>query len=228
LSNFADPVGVESMIRERSVMLVDDHTLVRRGLASLLQAEGRYEVVAEASDGEEALRLLEETPVDTVILDLSMPRMNGLEAVRRITKRFPRIKVLILSMYSDEQFINQSLRDGARGYILKHAMDEELFQALDTIHNGEQYISKSIDLGHVEERALDQPELTVREREILQLIVDGYTTIEAADILDISPHTATRHRANLMQKLGAHSQVELLRNAAQRGLIILPKNLLDH
>lgn len=209
------------------VVLVDDHNLVRRGLASLLQTEGKYEVVAEAGDGEEALRILEETPADLVILDLSMPRMNGLETVRRLSKRFPRVKVLVLSMYSDEQFVNQSLRDGAKGYILKHAMDEELFQALDAIHGGGQFVSQSIDLGRVEEHAQDHLDLTVREREVLQLIVDGHTTTEVAEILAISPHTATRHRANLMQKLNAHSQVELVRNASRRGLIILPKNLLD-
>jgi DNA-binding NarL/FixJ family response regulator len=162
-----------------------------------------------------------------VILDLSMPRMNGLETIRRLSKRFPRIKVLVLSMYSDEQFVNQSLRDGAKGYILKHAMDEELFQALDAIQGGGQYISQAIDLGRVEERALDQLDLTVREREVLQLIVDGHTTTEVAEVLAISPHTATRHRANLMQKVNAHSQVELVRNASRRGLIILPKNILD-
>jgi DNA-binding NarL/FixJ family response regulator len=209
------------------IVLVDDHNLVRRGLASLLETDGRYQVVGEASDGEEALRLLEGTPADVVILDLSMPRMNGLETLRRISKRFPRLKVLVLSMYGDEQLVSQSLRDGAKGYILKHALDEELFHALDAIHNGGQYISSAVDSARVEERAQDQTELTVREREVLQLIVDGHTTTEVAEILAISPHTATRHRANLMQKLGVHSQMELIRNAAQRGLIILPKNLLD-
>jgi DNA-binding NarL/FixJ family response regulator len=215
------------MTRSYRIILVDDHNLVRRGLAALLLTEGRYEVVAEASDGEEALRILEETPVDLAILDLSMPRMNGLETIRRLNKRFPKIKILVLSMYGDEQFVSQSLHDGAKGYILKHAMDEELFQALDAICNGGQYISSAIDLGRVEEHSVDQLELTVREREVLQLIVDGHTTTEVADILSISPHTATRHRANLMQKLNAHSQMELVKNAAQRGLIILPKNLLD-
>ena len=215
------------MMRECRILLVDDHNLVRRGLASLLQTEGRYQVVAEASDGEEALRILEETPVDVAILDLSMPRMNGLETIRRITKKFPRIKILVLSMYSDEQFVSQSLRDGAKGYILKHALDEELFQALDAIHKGDQYISATVDVGRVEERARDHLELTIREREVLQLIVDGHTTTEVAEILTISPHTATRHRANLMQKLNAHSQMELVRSAARQGLIILPKNILD-
>jgi DNA-binding NarL/FixJ family response regulator len=215
------------MTRVCRIMLVDDHNLVRRGLASLLQTEGRYQVVAEASDGEEALRILEDTPADVAILDLSMPRMNGLETIRRASKKFPRLKILVLSMYGDEQFVSQSLHDGAKGFILKHAMDEELFQALDAIHGGGQYISRAIDAGKVEERSRDQLELTVREREVLQLIVDGHTTTEVAEILVISPHTATRHRANLMQKLSSHSQVELVRNAAQRGLIILPKNIGD-
>lgn len=209
------------------VMLVDDHKLVRRGLAALLRLDGRYQVVAEADDGEEALQQLEKTPVDVVILDLSMPRLNGLETIKRIVKKFPRTKAMVLSMHEDEQFVARALQDGARGYVLKHAMDDELFKALDAILRGRQFVSSSIDMASVEAHALESGELTAREREVLQLIVDGHTTQAVADILTISPHTATRHRANLMQKLAAHSQVELVRNAAQRGLIIMPKTSLE-
>lgn len=209
------------------VMLVDDHKLVRRGLAALLRLDGRYNVIAEADDGEEALQQLEKLQVDVVILDLSMPRLNGMETIKRITKKFPRIKTMVLSMHEDEQFVARAFQDGARGYVLKHAMDDELFKALDAILRGRQFVSSSIDAASVEAHALESDELTAREREVLQLIVDGHTTQAVADILAISPHTATRHRANLMQKLAAHSQVELVRNAAQRGLIIMPKASLE-
>jgi DNA-binding NarL/FixJ family response regulator len=204
-------------------MLVDDHNLVRRGLAALLHMDGRYKVIAEADNGEEALQLLESVMVDVAILDLSMPRMNGLETIQRISRRFPRVRALVLSMYSDQQFVARAMQDGARGYILKDSLDNELFLALDKILRGEQYVSSAIDMASVRAHALDPTELTDREREVLQLIVDGHTTQETAEILNISPHTATRHRANLMQKLDAHSQVELVRAASQRGLIIMPK-----
>lgn len=207
------------------VVLMDDHNLVRHGVASLLRTDGHYAVVGEACNGEEGLQLLESVPCDVVILDLSMPRLNGLETTRRISRRFPRVKILVLSMYNDEQFVAQTLQDGARGYILKNAMDEELFNALDTILQGGRFLSPSIDLPSIKAREFESAELTVREREVLQLIVEGHTTQEIADMLVISPHTATRHRANLMQKLDAHSQVGLLRVAAARGLIVIPKTI---
>jgi len=215
------------MMPECRVMLVDDHKLVRRGLAALLRLNGRYQVVAEADDGEEALQLLEKVPVDVAILDLSMPRLNGLETIKRMVKRFPRTKTMVLSMHEDEQFVARALQDGARGFVLKRALDDELFKALDTILHGKQFISSAIDMASVEAHCLESGELTARETQVLQLIVDGHTTQAVADILAISPHTATRHRANLMQKLDAHSQVELVRNAAQRGLIIMPKASLE-
>lgn len=205
------------------VILVDDHTIVRRGLAALLRSDGKYEIVAEAGDGEEALQRARETEADLMILDLSMPRMNGLETIRRLARQSPRLNVIVLSMYDDEQFVGQAIRDGARGYILKHAMDEELFNALDAVLHGEQYVSSQIDMDKVEEQCACENELTDREREVLQLIVEGLTTQQVADRLSISPHTATRHRANLMQKLGVHNQAELIRCAAQQGLVILPK-----
>lgn len=207
------------------VVLVDDHTLVRHGVASLLRTDGHYTVVGEASDGEECLQLLESSTADVVLLDLSMARMNGLETMRRLARRFPKLPVLILSMYNDEQFVRQILRDGARGYILKNAMDEELFQALEAVLRGGRYLSPSIDIAEMEILSGESLDLTVREREVLQLIAEGHTTQQLAEILTISPHTATRHRANLMQKLGAHSQVELIRAASARGLILIPRTL---
>jgi DNA-binding NarL/FixJ family response regulator len=204
---------------------MDDHNLVRHGVASLLRLDGRYLVVGEASNGEEGLQLLESVATDLVLLDLSMPRLNGIETMRRMAKRFPRIRVLVLSMYNDEQFVAQTLKDGARGYILKNAMDGELFQALETVLRGNRYVSPSIDITNVHSRELEPLDLTVREREVLQLIVEGHTTLEIADMLTISPHTAAHHRSNLMQKLDAHSQIELVQIAAGRGLVLMPRRL---
>ncbi|HEY0163675.1 MAG TPA: response regulator transcription factor [Edaphobacter sp.] len=209
------------------VILIDDHAIVRRGLAALLHADDRYRVVAEANDGEEALERLDTVEVDIAILDLSMPRLNGLETLRRIAKLHPKTRTIVLSMYDDEQFVAQSLRDGAYGYILKQAMDDELFGALDRVMQGGRFISPAIDMERIEHRHLERIDLTDREREVLQLIVDGHTTQAVAETLSISPHTATRHRANLMQKLRVHTQMELVRAAAQRGLVVLPKPPLD-
>lgn len=209
------------------VLLVDDHNLVRRGLKSLLTADGRFTVVAEAADGHEALAALQQHPVDIVLLDLCMPRMSGLELIRRLGKATPAVRLLALSMYDDEQFVAQALRWGARGYLLKHAMDDELFRALETVLRGGRYVSEAIDLSRGGGLAFTSTELTAREREVLQLIVDGLTTHGIAERLAISVHTATRHRANLMQKLDAHNQVELLRKASALGLILLPRQAID-
>ena len=205
------------------LLLVDDHAIVRKGLAALVSADDRYRVVAEASDGDEAVAQVEATQPDIVILDLHMPRLNGLETIRRLTRQFPRVKIIVLSMYDDEQFVAQSLNDGAKGYVLKQGMDDELFGALQEVVAGGRYVSTAIDLPSVENRQIEKSDLTAREREVLQLIVDGHTTQEIASMLTISPHTATRHRANLMDKLNAHTQMELVRAASQRGLVVLPR-----
>ncbi len=207
----------------QTVLLADDHNLVRRGLAALLNTSARYHVVGEAANGEEALAMARQVAPDVLILDLSMPRLSGLETIKRIKKHAPATRVLVLSMYGDEQFVAQALRGGARGYLLKHAMDEELFTALDAIVAGERYLSKQIDRDRVDDEERESGnDLTAREREVLQLIVDGKTTPQIAEVLSISPHTAIRHRANLMQKLGAHNQAELMRCAARLGVAILP------
>jgi DNA-binding NarL/FixJ family response regulator len=203
------------------IILVDDHNVVRRGLAALLETDGRFHVVGEAGNGEEALALAESETADLIVMDLSMPRMNGFEAIRRVVKKCPGTRIVVLSMYDDPQFVAEALRDGARGYILKEALENEFFQAIEAVLAGGQYVSSSIEMERVQEHLLTSPDLTAREREVLQLIADGHTTQSLADILQISPHTATRHRANLMQKLNAHNQVELVRAAAQKGIIIL-------
>lgn len=212
------------MPRVVDVVLVDDHALVRRGLAALLTSDGRFRVVAEAGDGEHALEVVLETRPDLVLLDLSMPRLDGLEVLRRLRKAGVRAPVLVLSMFDDEHFVAQALADGAQGYLLKHAMDDELFSALEALVRGERYVSDAIDLAKVEAHQMQRSELTAREHEVLHLIAAGHTTQEVAEMLNISPHTATRHRANLMQKLDAHNQVELVRTAVARGLLIMPRS----
>ena len=211
-------------MRQPRVLLVDDHALVRRGVAALLRMDGRYEVIGEADNGEEAIRQLsgplEKAKPDVVLLDLAMPRLDGLETMRRIHKFWPRLAVIVLSMHNDEQFVAQALRSGARGYLLKHAMDDELFVALGLVLKGERYVTPAIDMGLVQAQDREETELTGREREVLQLVSDGHTTQAVADILNISPHTVTRHRANLMQKLNVHNQMELMRAAITRGLVV--------
>jgi DNA-binding NarL/FixJ family response regulator len=206
-----------------SILLVDDHALVRRGLAALLHTDGRFRVVAEAGNGEQAILLAAQERPDLVILDMSMPRMDGLETLRRLRALPSRPRILMLSMYDEAHFVAQAMNDGADGYLLKDAMDDELFHALEAILRGQRYVASSIDRARVHEAATHPSQLTTREREVLQLIASGQTTQQLAEQLSISPHTATRHRANLMQKLGVHNQVELLRVASQRGLILLPR-----
>lgn len=206
------------------VILVDDHALVRRGLAALLQLEGEYQVVAEADNGENAMQIASQVHADLMILDLSMPRLNGLEAIRRLKRQQPGIKILILSMYDDVEFVAQAIQNGVDGYLLKQSLEDELFEALDVIIGGGRYFSPKLDLSRIQAQAAHHADfLTSREHEVLQLISEGASATEIATLLSISPHTANRHRANIMQKLNVHSQTELVRLAAERGWIILKK-----
>lgn len=203
------------------IMLVDDHALVRRGLAVLLRMDARYEVVGEAGAGEAALLLVEQLRPDVLLLDLNMPGIDGLETLRRLRARALPLKILILTMHDELHLVGQAITSGADGYLLKDSMDDELFQAIDGVMRGQKYVAAAIDRGRLLEVTTRPTTLTAREREVLQLIAAGYTTSEVAEHLHISPHTATRHRANLMQKLDAHNQVELVRIASAQGLIVL-------
>lgn len=208
--------------RPLSVIVVDDHSVVRRGIAALLRVDGRFEVVAEAANGEEALAWAERVGAGIMILDMQMPRVNGLDTLRRLTREQPGIKVLVLSMYDDVALVAQALHEGACGYMLKQAMeDDALFTALDRISSDEVYIGAGIDRERLDlASAHASGQLTERERQVLQLICNGLTTAQVARALSISPHTANRHRANVMQKLNAHNQADLVRNALAAGLIL--------
>lgn len=206
------------------IILADDHNIVRRGLVALLQLDERYRVVGEAADGEEALERVYETACEVVILDLAMPRLNGIEAARRISRHDPALKIIILSMYEDNEFIAQALEAGATGYLLKTSLEDELFTALEQVMIGKQFISERIDYAPTTDGSTA---LTSREREVLQLIAEGHNTTEISELMQISPHTASRHRANLMKKLDAHTQAGLVRNGIERGLILVKRQLGD-
>ena len=203
------------------VVLVDDHSLVRRGLAVLLRLDGRHDVVGEAGTGGAAVPLIEAERPDLVILDLNMPGIDGLETLRRVRAKGLTTRVLVLSMHDETHLVGQALSAGADGYLLKDSMDDELFFAIESVLRGQRYLAAAIDRARLQESRMRPVSLTAREREVLQLIANGLTTSAVAEALNISPHTATRHRANLMQKLNVHNQVELVRIAASQGLIVL-------
>ena len=214
---------MNSQASVKRVVLVDDHNLVRSGLAALLNQTGRFEIVAEATNGIEALQKLAVTPCDLLIIDLAMPRLGGIEVITELRRKNRSVRVLVLSMYDDAQFVARAMKAGANGFLLKHALDEDLFQAIDAVFDGEEFISNLIDKDALREFTFADVELTAREKEVLHLIAEGKTNAEIASTLSISPHTVTRHRANLMKKLNVHNRVELVSVANSRGLIIMPK-----
>jgi DNA-binding NarL/FixJ family response regulator len=214
-----------------TLLLADDHQIVRQGLRAILKSVVDLRLVGEAADGLETVRLVDRLQPDVLVLDLMMPGLNGLEVARQVSKRSPRTRIVILSMYSNEAYVVEALRAGATGYVLKESGAEELVKAIREVGAGRRYFSAPISehaLGayvkKAEESSLDPYDtLTTREREILQLTAEGLSGTEISDRLFISPRTVESHRANLMRKLGVRNQKELIRYAVQRG--ILPKKL---
>ena len=198
-----------SFERKKRVILADDHNLVRSGLVALLKQDGRFDVVGEATDGIETLNRVQTIPCDLLILDLAMPRLGGIEVIGKIRRDNRQVKILVLSMYDDAQFVARAMKAGANGYLLKHALDEDLFHAMDAIFDDVEFISPLIDQTALQEFTFDSGDLTARETEVLHLIAEGKTNSQIAEILIISPHTVTRHRANLMKKLNVHNRVDL-------------------
>jgi len=211
------------------VLLAEDHTIVRKGLRSLLDKETGIKVVEEAEDGREAILKTEELHPDVVVMDIAMPGLNGLEATRQIKKRFPDIKIIILTMHANEEYILQSLKAGASGYLVKKAAPVELISAINAVHKGNSFLSPSISRMVIDEyirrsKEISEGEegfeqLTVREREVLQLIAEGRKTREIAELLYISIKTVETHRAHIMNKLDIHSTAELTRYAIRKGII---------
>jgi two-component system, NarL family, response regulator NreC len=211
------------------VLLADDHGIVRRGLKSLLETEPNITIVAEASDGLEALRLCSEFKPDTLIVDVGMPKMNGIEVAARAQKLDPAPAVIILSMHADESYITRALAAGARAYLLKDATDEDLIPALRAVTQGKPFFSPAVTAVLVEDymrqlraRGLTDTYhlLTDREKEVLQLLAEGRSNKEVATLLDLGLSTVETHRANLMQKLGLHNTAEIVLYAVRKGIIV--------
>jgi DNA-binding NarL/FixJ family response regulator len=210
------------------VLLADDHKLVRAGIRSLLERMPDMEVVAEASDGHEAIRLVEQNEPQIVLMDLAMPRLNGLEATRHLTRTFPEVRVLILSIYSDEEHVYQALRAGAAGYLLKGAATEELELAIRSVARGETYlsppVSKPVIMEYIRRTNVgltSRERLSPRQAQILKLIAEGRTTKQVALELAISVKTVETHRSALMARIGVHDVAGLVRYAVKVGLVDL-------
>ena len=208
------------------ILVADDHTLVRAGIRELLQKIPQVEVVAEAGDGREALALVKAKLPNLVLLDIAMKSLTGLEVAERIAKDFPGVKVIILSMHANEEYVMRALRAGASGYLLKDAATAELELALKAVSAGETYLSPAISravidsyLGRVEGKQSPLDQLTPRQREILQLIAEGRSTKEIAFTLNVSVKTVETHRAQLMDRLDIHDVAGLVRYAMRVGLI---------
>jgi DNA-binding NarL/FixJ family response regulator len=209
-----------------TVLLVEDHTLVRAGIRELLRNLDGIEVVAEASNGREALELIEKHIPNVVLMDIAMRGMNGLEVAERVIKQYPRVHVVMLSQYTDEEYVRQSLNVGANGYIPKDAATSELEIAIRAAAQGETYLNPSISK-HLIENYLRRPEsttgqlkqLTPRQREVLQLIAEGNTMNRIAKVLNISVKTVETHRAQLMERLDIHDVAGLVRYAVRVGLV---------
>lgn len=208
------------------ILLAEDHTIVRAGIRALLENLDGMSVVAEAGDGREALRLVEQLEPDIVLMDIAMAGLNGLEATDRITKEYPDVRVIILSMHASEEYVLQALRAGAVGYILKDAGTAELEIAIRAVARDETYLSPSVSkhvvadyVRRVGSESTSLERLTRRQREILQLIAEGHSTQEIAQMLSISVKTVETHRSQLMERLDIHDVASLVRYAIRMGLI---------
>jgi DNA-binding NarL/FixJ family response regulator len=210
------------------ILLADDHTVVRQGLRKVLEERPDWIVVAEAGNGREAVQKVEEMKPDVAILDVAMPLLNGIEATRQIVKRSPATRVLVLTMHSDEAYVNQILKAGATGYLLKDSADVDLIQAVGAVSQGKSFFSPGVARlmldDYVRQLAdkgiTDRYEsLSEREREIFQLIAEGKANKEIAVLLSISPSTVETHRARIMEKLDLHSAAEIVLYAVRRGVI---------
>jgi len=209
------------------ILLADDHTILRSGIRSLLEDEPGLSVIGEAEDGRTAVAMACKLKPDVAIMDIAMPLLNGLEATRQIKMQCPGVKVLILSMHDNEEYIRQVLEAGAMGYILKDAAARELISAIQSVYRGEAVLSPAVTRLVIEDylrwggtRPQEETDsLSPREREVLQLIAEGYTNKQIAEILSISIKTVQAHRNNLMQKLDLHDRGELIKYAIQKKII---------
>ena len=210
------------------IVLADDHTLFRQGLRRVLQEQPGWEVVAEASDGAEAVHRTLELEPHVAILDIAMSRLNGVEATRQIVRRLPEVRILIVSMYSDEVFITQALQAGAHGFVLKDSADADLVRAVTDVANGKSFFSPAVSkvvlddyVRQLAARGVTDrfDTLSEREREVFQLIAEGHSNKDIAGLLHVSPGTVETHRARIMEKLDVHSAAEIVLYAVRKGVI---------
>jgi DNA-binding NarL/FixJ family response regulator len=205
-----------------TVLLADDHSLVRKGFRRLLDDEQGIQVVGEASDGSEAIRLAQDLKPQVIVMDMSMPGLNGIQACVEILKVLPKTAILMLSMYSEEAQVRNAIKAGAKGYVLKNAVDVDLASAIRDVAAGKKVIGPGLlsDINIEDDETAEK--LTPRERQILQLIAEGKSNKEIAALLELSPNTVAVHRANLMDALGIHRTAELVLYAVRKGLVHLP------
>jgi DNA-binding NarL/FixJ family response regulator len=211
---------------QTKVVLADDHVIVRQGIKSLLEDSG-IQVIGEASDGLEAIRLVEALQPDFLICDMNMEGMNGLEVTRRVVKQFPQIKIIILSMFGDDSYVIEALRAGAIAYVLKGSTSTDLLQAIKDAIDGKHHLSETLSErainNYIQKIASPSPEpfdtLSIREREVMQMVVQGMTSAEIGKKLFISPRTVDIHRANLMRKLGLRTRIDLVQIAQRQGIL---------
>jgi len=215
-------------VDELRVLLGDDHTVLRQGLRKILEDRRDWRVVAEAGNGRDAVRDAIELNPDVAVLDIGMPLLNGIEATRQIIRRAPAVRILILSMHSDQAYVTQAVQAGARGYLLKESAGSELIAAIAAVVAGKSFFSPAVAQVVFDDyvRSLTQRGITdrydalsEREREVLQLVAEGKSSKEIADVLSISPATVETHRAHLLQKLGLRNTAEVVRYAARRGIV---------
>jgi DNA-binding NarL/FixJ family response regulator len=206
------------MIDEITVLLADDHALVRRGFRKILEDDDFIKVVGEASNGVEAIQLAKDLKPKVVVMDLAMPELDGVQATKEIVKHVVGTSVLVLSMHADDNYVRNALDAGARGYLLKNAIDVDLVGAIRAVAEGRRYLSSGLKYptGETDDE-LDR--LTVRERQVLQLIAQGKSNKEIAALLDLSVNTVSVHRANLMEKMNIHRTAELVLFAIRKGLV---------
>jgi two-component system, NarL family, response regulator NreC len=216
------------MMHQIRILLADDHTIVRDGLRSLLEKQPDMTVSGEAADGREAVSFAEENSPDVVVMDIAMPNMNGIEATRRIVATRPATGIVILSMHQDESYVLRSLKAGARGYLLKDSLRSDVVEAIRSVAQGRSFLTRKVSrlmqedyIRQMERRGVEDSYdlLTDREREILQLIAEGRTNKEVANVLNIGLTTVETHRTHILQKLGLHSVPELILYAVRKGII---------
>jgi two-component system, NarL family, response regulator NreC len=210
------------------ILLADDHTVMRTGLRVLLERQPDFKVVAEAADGREAAELAEKLNPDVAVLDVAMPRLNGLDAAQQISGKNPSIAIVVLSMHADEGYIIRALKAGARGYLLKDSAEADLISAIRAVHDGKAFFSPVISrmlaedfIRQINDRGVEDSYelLTIREREVLQLLAEGKSNKEVAAVLNLSHYTVETHRANILEKLRLHSTPELILYAVRKGVI---------